>query len=317
MKQRKQRWNRPHISLLWLVVAFGQPLLFAESNPATEPPAVGTVVPDVICGRVDALALTYDLLVPVAKPNGATVIFVVSGGWNSVWFPPEMAMVPEWNGMSLLHDLLTDGYHIAIVRHGSAPRFKVPDAASHVRKALWHLREKAPERGLDPERIGSFGFSAGGHLSLYLAMLGGEEATPELRASRQDSDETTEIAAPVAAVVVWYPPVDIVRIVGPSDSFPALDFDPELAHEVSPIRHVDTGDAPVLIQHGTADQLVPLLGSRMMLNALEKADVPVELEIYEDAGHGFVGDDATRSSERAKAWFDRWLLSPPGSKSPS
>lgn len=312
-----KQWTWPCTFLLWLVVVSGQLSTFAESSPETELPPVGTVVPDVICGRVDALALTYDLLVPVAKPNGATVIFVVSGGWNSVWFPPEMAMVPEWNGMSLLHDLLTDGYHVAIVRHGSAPRFKVPDAASHVRKALQHLREKAPERGLDPERIGSFGFSAGGHLSLYLAMLGGEEATPELRASRQDSDETKEIAAPLAAVVAWYPPVDMVRIVGPSDSFPALDFDPELAHEVSPIRHVDAGDAPVLIQHGTADQLVPLLGSRMMLNALEKADVPVELEIYEDAGHGFVGDDATRSSARAKAWFDRWLLPPPGSKSPS
>ena len=312
-----KQWTWPCTFLLWLVVVSGQLSAFAESSPETELPPVGTVVPDVICGRVDALALTYDLLVPVAKPNGATVIFVVSGGWNSVWFPPEMAMVPEWNGMSLLHDLLTDGYHVAIVRHGSAPRFKVPDAASHVRKALQHLREKAPERGLDPERIGSFGFSAGGHLSLYLAMLGGEEATPELRASRQDSDETKEIAAPLAAVVAWYPPVDMVRIVGPSDSFPALDFDPELAHEVSLIRHVDAGDAPVLIQHGTADQLVPLLGSRMMLNALEKADVPVELEIYEDAGHGFVGDDATRSSARAKAWFDRWLLPPPGSKSPS
>ena len=312
----RKRFFRVMTGLFWFGLTCGYSNVVAAATRVEHAPPVGTVVPDVICGRVDALALTYDLLVPVAKPNGATVIFVVSGGWNSVWFPPEMAMVPEWNGMSLLHDLLTDGYHVAIVRHGSAPRFKVPDAASHVRKALQHLREKAPERGLDPERIGSFGFSAGGHLSLYLAMLGGEEATPELRASRQDSDETKEIAAPVAAVVVWYPPVDIVRIVGPSDSFPALDFDPELAHEVSPIRHVDAGDAPVLIQHGTADQLVPLLGSRMMLNALEKADVPVELEIYEDAGHGFVGDDATRSSERAKAWFDRWLLPPPDSQSP-
>ena len=312
----RKRFFRVMTGLFWFGLTCGYSNVVAAATRVEDAPPVGTVVPDVICGRVDALALTYDLLVPVAKPNGATVIFVVSGGWTSVWFPPEMAMVPEWNGMSLLHDLLTDGYHVAIVRHGSAPRFKVPDAASHVRKALQHLREKAPERGLDPERIGSFGFSAGGHLSLYLAMLGGEEATPELRASRQDSDETKEIAAPVAAVVAWYPPVDMVRIVGPSDSFPALDFDPELAHEVSPIRHVDAGDAPVLIQHGTADQLVPLLGSRMMLNALEKADVPVELEIYEDAGHGFVGDDATRSSERAKAWFDRWLLPPPDSQSP-
>ncbi|MDG2022281.1 MAG: alpha/beta hydrolase [Phycisphaerales bacterium] len=303
-----KRWTRPYASLLWLIVALGQSSAFAESASDTELPAVGTVVPDVICGRVDALALTYDLLVPVAKPNGATVIFVVSGGWRSVWFPPRMAMVPQWRGMSLLHDLLTDGYHIAIVRHGSAPRYKVPDAADHVEKALRHLREKAAERGLDPERIGAFGFSAGGHLSLVLAMLGGEEATPELRAFRRDSDDTDEFAAPVAAVVVWYPPVDMVRIVGPSDSFPALDFDPELADEVSPLRHVDAGDAPVLIQHGTDDQLVPLIGSRMMLAALEKAGVPAELEIYQDAGHGFDGEDATRSSDLARAWFDRWLL---------
>ena len=144
------------------------------TTQVVEPDSIATIDPDVIYGRVDALAMTYDLLKPTADPNGATVIFMVSGGWVSRWFDPRMAMMPKIRGISLVHDLLVDGYHIVLLRHGSSPRYKVPDAADHVEQAIQHLRSAAPDRGLDPERIGSFGLSAGGHLSLHLATLGGE-----------------------------------------------------------------------------------------------------------------------------------------------
>ncbi|MAD78696.1 MAG: hypothetical protein CMJ51_04910 [Planctomycetaceae bacterium] len=281
----------------------------ADAGAIEAPPGpIATIEADVIYGRADALAMTYDLLKPTAPANGATVIFMVSGGWVSRWFDPRLAMMPEIRGISLVHDLLVDGYHVVMLRHGSSPRYKVPDAADHVEKAVRHLRENAEERGLDPERIGSFGLSAGGHLSLHLATLGGERVPGYLRRSRSGSEfEGRRKAAPIAAAVAWFPPVELVSFVGPNERYPAMDFDPELAERVSPIRHVDAQDAPVLLLHGTEDSVVIPRASEAMKEAYDEAGLESELHIFEGAGHGFEGDDARRSSELAKAWFDRWL----------
>ena len=270
---------------------------------------IATTEADIIYGRTDGLAMTYDLLKPTAEANGATVIFMVSGGWVSRWFDPRLAMMPEIRGISLLHDLLKDGYHIVLLRHGSSPRYKVPDAADHVEEAIRHLRENAEDRGLDPERIGSVGLSAGGHLSLHLATLGGEEAPRYLRRSRRGvEDGIARRSAPIAAAVAWFPPVELVGFVGPNERFPAMDFDPEEAERVSPIRHVDAGDAPVMLLHGTEDTGVTIRASEAMKEAYDEAGLEAEYHRFEGAGHMFEGEDARRSSELAKAWFDRWLL---------
>ena len=290
-------------------VAAGTTAGLGEDGPdAAGPGAIATIEPDVIYGRVDALALTYDLLKPTAEPNGAAVIFMVSGGWNSRWFDPRMALAPEVGGISLVHDLLVDGYHVVILRHGSAPRYKVPDAVDHVQQAIRHLRTEAEATGIDPERIGSFGLSAGGHLSLMLATQGGSDAPRTLRRERIGDEAVRADRAPIAAAVAWFPPVELGGLVGPSDAFPALDFDPALAERVSPLRHVDDGDAPVLLMHGTRDRLVPIAASEAMKAAYDDAGLDAEYHVFEGAGHGFQGEDARRSSELAKAWFDRWLL---------
>lgn len=282
-------------------VASGQ-----EEADVSQP--IATIEPDIIYGRVDALAMTYDLLVPTAEPNGAAVVFMVSGGWNSRWFDPRMALAPEVRGIPLVHDLLVDGYHVVILRHGSAPRYKVPDAVDHVRRAIRHLRTTAGDHGIDPERIGSFGLSAGGHLSLVLATMGGDDAPSALKQERIGVNETRPDRSPIGAAVAWFPPVELQGMVGPSDSFPALDFDPALVGEVSPIRHVDDGDAPVLLMHGDRDRLVPIFASEAMKAACDEAGVPAEYERFDGQGHGFEGEAARRSSALAKAWFDRWLL---------
>ena len=279
------------------------------TTPVVEPDSIATIEPDVIYGRVDALAMTYDLLKPTAEPNGATVIFMVSGGWISRWFDPQMAMAPEIRGISLVHDLLVDGYHVVLLRHGSSPRYKVPDAVDHVEEAIRHIRNAAPERGLDPERIGAFGLSAGGHLTLHLATLGGKEAPRDIRRQRMEgSFQGPRNAAPIAAAVAWFPPVDLVPFVGPNERFPAMDFDPKEAERVSPLRHVDDHDAPVLLMHGSEDSVVMVESSEAMKAAYDKAGLEADYHLFEGAGHGFQGRDAARSSDLAKAWFDRWLI---------
>ncbi len=284
--------------------------IMATASPARAvEEEIATIEPDVIYGRVDALAMTYDLLKPTSEANGATVIFMVSAGWISRWFEPEMALAPEIRGISLVHDLLVDGYHVILLRHGSSPRYKVPDAANHVEEAIRHIRATASERGLDAERIGAFGLSAGGHLSLHLATLGGKEAWRDLRRERMESDfKGAREAAPIAAVVAWFPPVDLVPFVGPNERYPAMDFDVKEAERISPYRHIDEGDAPILLLHGSEDSVVIIESSEAMKAAYDAAGLEAEYHRFEGAGHGFEGEDAARSSDLAKAWFDRWLL---------
>ena len=276
------------------------------------------VLHDIVYGHKDGMALTYDVILPpegVAR-NGATVVFVISGGWVSTWFPAERLLSRRPGKATLIPDLLEDGYNVVILRHGSSPRYNVIEAVEDVRRAIQHLRSDLPRHGLDPERIGIFGFSAGGHLSLVMGTMGGSDLPNSVRRSRikerEEGSAPTDLEvrnqAPVAAVVAWFPPTDLRPIVGPSESFPALDVDRKRAAEISPRLHADLGDAPALLMHGTADGLVPINQSRLMYEALQEAGVECEFEIFQGAGHGFKGADEVRAGNLAKAWFDRWLL---------
>ena len=298
-------------SLLCIVVLMVlTPSVWAQEKPK--------IIHDIVYGHKDGMALSYDVIIPAndVQRNGATVIFVISGGWVSNWFPAERLLNRRDGGRgNLIPELLDDGYHVIILRHGSAPRYDVAEAVDDVRKAVQHIRSDIPNHGLDPERIGIFGFSAGGHLSLVLGTMGGEELPNWVRRSRLEGrgegDEPSEkqIKAPVAAVVAWFPPTDLRPLVGKSRNYPALDFDRDRVKEVSPVLHADAGDAPTLLLHGTADQLVPVRESQRMHDALDEAGVSTEIEIFQDAGHGFGGENKKRSNVLAKEWFDRWLLS--------
>ena len=114
--------------------------------------ATSSITSDVIYGHKDGMALTYDVFRPV-EPNGAGVIFMVSGGWFSIWVPPETAK-PRFQ------PLLDEGFTVISVRHGSAPRYKVPDAVSDVRAAVRHVKANADAYGVDPGRLGVWGGSA-------------------------------------------------------------------------------------------------------------------------------------------------------------
>lgn len=271
------------------------------------------VIHDVVYGHKDGLALSYDVITPAedVEANGAMVVLVVSGGWFSAWFPAEKLLDPANDFGTFARMLLADGYTVAIVRHGSAPKYNAVDATKDIKRALKHLRSDIPTHGLDPERIGVFGFSAGGHLSLMLGSMGGKELPGWVKRQRLDREDDQKIergAAPVAAVVAWYPPTDLRKIVGPSPSFPALDFDPDDAPGISPILLADKGDAPTLFLHGENDRLVPVRSSTAMHEALKGAGVETEIELFEGVGHGFRGEPQRRAERLAKAWFDAHLL---------
>lgn len=248
---------------------------------------------DVVYGHKDGMALVYDVLQP-ANANGAAVVYMVSGGWFSVWAPPE-------NRARQFSDLLDAGFTVIPVHHGSAPRYYVPEAYSDVSRALRHIKLHAAEHGIDPARIGVTGGSAGGHLSLMLG-LNSDKGTTDA------TDEILRHANDVAAVVAYFPPVDLREITGPSERFPALNFEKEKAAQISPILLADPSDPPTLLIHGDADDLVNISNSVIMHEEFKKQNVVSEFITIPGAGHGFRGADAELAAAARLDWFKKHLL---------
>lgn len=251
------------------------------------------IVNDVVYGHKMGMALSFDVVKP-SQANGAAVMFMVSGGWFSNYAPPAVMA-------SRFEDILNSGYTLFLIRHGSAPLFKVPDAVDDVRRATRFIRMNAAEWGIDPNRIGVTGGSAGGHLSLMLGTTG-DDGDPTA------SDPVLRYPSHVAAVVAYFPPVDLTAITGPNDRFPALDFDAARSESVSPIFFVTADDPPSLMVHGTADNLVPYANSERILAAFQGQGVATELVTIEGAGHGFKGDETTTASAAMVRWFNAYLL---------
>ena len=86
------------------------------------------ITPDVVYGHKSGLAMTFDVFTPVADANGAGVLFMVSGGWYSRWHPPEHAQ-------GMFKPLTDKGFTVFAVRHGSSPKFSIPEAVADVRRS--------------------------------------------------------------------------------------------------------------------------------------------------------------------------------------
>ena len=255
---------------------------------------------DVVYGHKMGMALTFDAIVP-ADQNGAAVLFMVSGGWVSRWSDPHQVASGEGRRQfGPFRALLDQGYALFMVRHGSSPLFKVPDAVADVRRAVRYIRLNGDDFGVDADRLGVYGGSAGGHLSLMLGNASDE--------GNADSDDpVAQTGNRVAAVVAYFPPVDLQGITGPNDRFPALDFDPEKAAAISPLLFVSDDDPPTLLVHGDADALVPLRNSERIKAAFDEAKVTSKLVVIEGAGHGFRGENGQQAASELVAWFNAHL----------
>ncbi|MEK6238758.1 MAG: alpha/beta hydrolase [Planctomycetales bacterium] len=255
------------------------------------------VEPDVVYGHKFGLAMTLDAFHPPGIANGAGVMFMVSGGWHSRWFPPE-------RGKAMFKPLLDEGFTVFAVRHGSSPKFKIPEVVADVRRAARFLRLNAERFKIDPARLGVFGGSAGGHLSLMLATTG-DDGDPKSK------DPILRASSRVAAAVALYPPTDVRPWVNEDSpywkNYPALQFDPQKSGDYSPLLHVTQDDAPSLIIHGDQDKLVPLDHGEKIHKAFQEKKVASELLVIQGAAHGFRGEDKKRSDAALVAWFKKHL----------
>ena len=128
-------------------VIIGSVFLTGLTSQAAERVAI---TQDVVYGHKHGLAMTMDVFTPRENGNGVGVMFMVSGGWFSRWTPPERAQ-------GRFAPLLDRGYTVFAVRHGSSPKYNVPEIIPDVRRATRFVRLNAAHFGVDPKRLGVSG----------------------------------------------------------------------------------------------------------------------------------------------------------------
>ena len=260
----------------------------------------------VVYGERNGTELTIDIVKP-ATPNGVGVVFVVSGGWKS-----GTGSFQPW----LAAPLLRHGYTVFPVYHLSQPDASVSEIFEDVSRGVHFVRAHASDYGIDPERLGVTGGSAGGHLSLMLATRGGPGPADA-------DDEVSRASSSVQSVAIFYPVTDLTDLTGsteytaagqpPKSFLKAFRQEPldlprwkETSEALSPILHLSDRLPPTLIHHGNADTLVPFSQSKRFVDKAEQLGCRASLKEVPDAGHGWL--TMPLDIMAFADWFDRTLL---------
>jgi acetyl esterase/lipase len=250
---------------------------------------------------------TLDLLVPPHEGPLPLVIWIHGGGWHRGDKTANPAAL-----------LLRFGYASASINYRLTDEGAFPAQINDCKAAVRWLRAHADDYGIDPDRIGVWGASAGGHLAALLGTAGD--------ANELEGDEgNPEISSRVQAVCDFFGPADLTQVLdenAANRAVPKLLGGPlrekqETAKQASPLTYVSDDDPPFLIMHGTKDPLVDERQSELLRDALTKAHVEVTLEIIDGAGHGGPEFAAPQRRRMILEFFDKHLKSPKAKKQSS
>jgi acetyl esterase/lipase len=269
-------------------------------------------VEDIVYGHKDGLALTMDALIPETKPKNIGVIFIVSASWKS----RKSATPEEEEKQRRQHwaqGLLNGGYTLFLVRHGSTPRYTIPEMISDVRRSVRFVRLHAKDYGIDPNHIGISGASSGAHLAL-MAALTADDGNPDAK------DPVERVSSRAQAIVAWFPPTDLLNF-GGADLYKTVEkLRPTLFQEmfgkvtdleaqlksISPINFGTKDAPPLLLIHGDADKTVPIQQSQALKAKYEEMKRPVKLIVQPGGQHTYwLGIE--KNYPAIWEWFDKYL----------
>jgi len=247
-----------------------------------DPAKLGTVERDVTYGSAGGVQLKLDVYYPGSASGPLPVVmYVHGGGWTG-------GDKQDGAGRGAIPNLQDAGFLVVSVNYRLAPDFRFPAQIEDVKCAVRYLRANADRYSLDPERIGAWGGSAGGHL---VSLLGVTDGNDGLEGSGCYEGESSR----VQAVVDMFGPSDLTkefeggaigralgeRVFGTSDS------ESETLKTASPVTYISADDPPFLILQGDSDRLVPPSQSEELYDQLRSAGVPATLVMVSNAGHGF------------------------------
>lgn len=201
-------------------------------------------------------------LPPVEKASGAAVVICPGGGYR--------ALAMEKEGSEIAHWLNARGIAGFVLKYRLGPRYHHPAPLDDARRALSLVRTRADEFRIKPDRVGIWGFSAGGHLA-------------STAATHLDAGSRPDFAILAYAVITLEPPY---AHQGSRMNLLGAEPDAKLVHDLSNQTQVTNGTPPTFLFHTDGDKGVPAENSVLFYLALRKAGVPAEMHIYERGPHG-------------------------------
>jgi len=272
--------DQPKVELLW---------------PKGAPGALAT-------GEGDKPSLTI-YLPPAEKANGAAVVVCPGGGYGGLAIGHEGKDPAEW--------LIRHGITAFVLRYRLGARYHHPIPMQDAQRAMRFVRSRAKEWNVDPQRIGIWGFSAGGHLASTIAT--------HFDNGKADADDPIDrVSCRPDFAILCYPVITMRPPFTHGGSRHNLLGDkPEeaLVESLCNDEQVTEKTPPTFLFHTNEDKAVPAENSIFFYQALRKKNVPAELHIYEKGAHG-VGLGAGRGAvsawpEQLASWLKtRGILTP-------
>jgi len=211
---------------------------------------------------------------PEDKRTGAGIVVCPGGGYGGLAVDTE--------GHQIAQFLNRNGISAFVLRYRLGRHYPHPTPMQDVQRAIRYVRNDAAKWGVDPQRIGVMGFSAGGHLA-------STAATHFDSGNTESSDPIDQVSCRPDFAVLCYPVITMSQDFGHKGSARNLlgeNPDPKLLKLMSNELQVTADTPPTFLFHTSDDQVVPPMNSISFYQALNQAGVPAEMHIYRHGRHG-------------------------------
>lgn len=240
---------------------------------------------------------TLDVYLPEKKADKYPVVVHIYG---SAWFSNSSKGAADLG--TICTALLKAGYAVVCPNHRSSMDAQWPAQSHDIKAVIRWIRGNAEKYGFDAEHIATSGFSSGGHLSSFMAATSGTK-TAKVGKSTVDIEgnlgKYTKFSSDIYAAVDWSGPIAF-PLTGdgagsPEEALLKLKDNPKPLYgskenafaSLSPITFLDPKDPPVIVFHGTEDNVVPFANGEKWANALKNNGGTTEFYPVKGGGHGF------------------------------
>jgi acetyl esterase/lipase len=260
-------------------------VLSAQTPPAA--PAPELLWPDGAPGALGTTDKDKPSITPyLAKsPNGTAVIVCPGGGYQNLAMDHEGVQIAKW-----LNSL---GISAFVLQYRLGPKYHHPAMINDAQRAIRTVRSRGEALHIDPNLIGIWGFSAGGHLA-------STAATHFDAGNPSASDPIDRVGSRPDFAILSYAVISLGEYahVGSRNNLLGKEPDPKLVEDLSNDLRVTPQTPPTFLFHTSADTAVPAENSVRFYLALRKAGVPAELHIFQNGPHGvgLAPTDATLSA---------------------